>query len=100
MFGFFIILFTPFVPAVLIKDMGLGYIGCALLLDVIPSAMTFLSTGYFGRWADRHSPWLSWTGIRAGLCLDPFLLAIAVLVMPFWAPAAMGIAIVGRSLRG
>jgi MFS family permease len=100
MYGFFVILFTPFVPAVLIHDMGLGYIGCALLLDVIPSAMTFLATGYFGRWADRHSPWLSWTGVRAGMSFDPFLLAIAVLVMPFWAPLAMGIAIVGRSFRG
>jgi len=97
-FAFFNLLYAASVVwAFASKDLGFGYLGCSLLVQVIPSAASFLLTGWLGAWTDRVGPWKSWALIRTGWGLDPLLLVLAAAVPSF---AALPLAIAARFSRG
>ena len=100
LFGFFYLVYAPYLEAVLVHDLGLGYVGSAVLLHVAPSVLAFLTTGHFGHWIDRTSPWIIWGWIRFGWGLDPLILCAASAVAATTSSASIALATIGRACRG
>jgi hypothetical protein len=78
----------------------LGYLGVAFLLHVVPSTLSFMSTGYIGRWLDRHSPIQGWAFIRAGWGIDLILLALVSALSSAHLSAALAVCLCARVSRG
>lgn len=98
LYAFGALIYVAYVPAFLVKDLALGYVGAAMLTHILPSVLAFLTTGAWGRWFDRTNVWRAWTWIRIGWGLDP-LLMWAASVFP-WASAAIVLTTAGRVSRG
>ncbi len=97
-FAFFNLLYAASVVwAFAAKDLGLSYLACSLLVQVIPSVASSLLTGWLGAWTDRVGPWKAWGLIRAGWGLDPLLLVLAAVVPSL---AALPLAVAARLSRG
>jgi hypothetical protein len=92
--------FVSFVPVLLSKRIGCGYVASAILLHLLPSVLSFVSTGALGRWVDGTNPWKAWTWIRLGWGIDPILLAAAGLAGPVAPLAGLALAAMGRVFRG
>ena len=99
-YAFGALLYVAYIPAFLVKDLALGYMGAALLTHILPSVLSFLTTGAWGRWFDRTSPWRAWVWIRTGWGLDPLLLSAAGAMASVAPSAAIGLAAAGRLSRG
>jgi MFS family permease len=100
LFGFSGLMYVEFVPAVLQRGLGCGYIELALLTHVIPGVAQFVTTGWWGRRLDRSTPNAEWGWIRLGWGLDPILLAAAPLAAAVAPAAAFALAGLGRISRG
>ena len=100
LFGFFGLLYAPYVAAFLVRDLSLGYLPTSIFLHVIPSAASFLVTGWIGQRIDRANPWTAWKWIRLGWGLDPLLLATAAVTGTIVPGTMMVLPIVGRLSRG
>jgi len=98
--GFCAMLYFPLIWAFLQKDLGYGYVGCALLMHVIPAMTAFAVTGWLGRWFDRTNPWLAWAWIRFGWGSDALILAAAPVAAAVFPPAILLLPVAGRLLRG
>jgi hypothetical protein len=100
LFGFSGLLYVSFIPALLVHDLGFGYVRCALLTHVIPSLASFVCTGYLGGWFDRTNPLTAWFVVRLGWGLDALVLA-AVPAIALFAPASsFPLCAAARILRG
>lgn len=102
-FCFFIfssLLCMSFVPAILMHELHFSYLGAAILLDVIPSVVSFLSTRSIGKWLDNHNPIRGWIFIRTGWGLDLFLLSMVSVVSTTSLQIALVICIIARVSRG
>jgi len=98
--GFCAMLYFPLTWAFLQKVLGYGYVGCALLMHVIPAVTAFAVTGLLGRWFDHTNPWLAWAWIRFGWGLDALILAATPLCAAVFPPALVLLPVAGRLLRG
>lgn len=89
-------LMEPFVA----KDLGFGYIGTAVLVNVLPALLAFLTTGAWGRWFDRVNPWYAWAWIRTGWGLNALILAAAPLLAGRFPAAAWALPFAARVVFG
>jgi MFS family permease len=97
-FAFFNLLYATSVTwAFMSHDLKFSYLGCSLLVSVIPSVASFLFTGSLGAWTDRVGPWVSWALIRLGWGLDPLLMVLAALAP---VAAVVPLAVLARLCRG
>lgn len=99
-FMFCSLMCMSFVPAILMHELHFSYLGAAILLDVIPSIVSFLSTRSIGKWLDHHSPIRVWVFIRTGWGLDLLLLSIVSVVSTTSIQIALVICIIARLSRG
>jgi hypothetical protein len=95
-FGVSALLYDPVIRAFFSKDLGLNYIQCAVLTDVLPSLLSLLTVHQLGSWFDRTNPLVAWAWIRVAWGLDPLLLAL----VPSWPAGGVAIAAAARSIRG
>ncbi len=92
--------FASFIPVLLTKDLEFSYTGATLFLYFIPALITFVTTGYIGRWIDKVSTWRAWAWIRLGWGLDALVLAGAPLAAAWFPPAALVMPFIARFFRG
>jgi len=99
-YAFGALVYVAYVPALLVKDLHLGYLPTALLTHIVPSLLAFITTGAWGRWFDRTNVWRAWSWIRTGWGLDPVLLGLAPFVAMASPLGALALATAGRLSRG
>ena len=99
-YAFGALLYVAYIPAFLVKDLALGYVGAAMFTHIVPSVLAFLTTGAWGRWFDRTNPWRAWAWIRTGWGLDPLLLSVAPLAAAVAPWAGVATVAAGRIARG
>jgi MFS family permease len=100
LFAFGDLMFVSFIPVLMGKRLGYGYLASAILVHVLPSVLAFLSTGLIGRWIDRINPWRAWSWIRLGWGLDPVLLAATPWLAAVAPALALAVASAARVSRG
>ncbi len=97
LFAFSGLMYVATIPLFLTRELHCGYTSVALLVDVIPSLISFLVMPRLGAWFDRENPWLTWAWVRLGWGLDPLMLVVTTMVWPI---LALPLATVGRLARG
>ena len=74
LYNFAAMTYVSYIPAFLEKDLHYTYVQCALLLHIVPAVVSFLTTGWLGRWFDRTrlSPFgLGRLRLGVGPCCSP-----------------------------
>jgi hypothetical protein len=98
--GFFFMLYSSLVAALLSTTLHFDYRWCAALKDGIPTLAAFMATGLLGRLFDRANPWRSWAWVRFACGIDGLLLAATPLAASFLHPSLFVLPVLGRILRG
>jgi len=100
LYNFAAMTYVSYIPAFLEKDLHYTYVQCALLLHIVPAVVSFLTTGWLGRWFDRTRLSTAWAWVAFGWGLDPLLLAATAACAAFFGPAALIIPVLARISRG
>ena len=97
--GFGGLMYVSYVPAMMTKNLELGYVMTAVFVHVLPTSMQCLTVAPVCAWLDKVNVWRGWMWVRFLWSLDALMLGLA-LVLPVGFSGAIVLVILGRVLRG
>lgn len=94
------LMYPSLMEPLLAGELGFGYVQTALLINVVPGALAFATTGAWGRWFDKTNTWFSWVAIRVFWALDALILAATPMAAAAFPPAASALPLAARLCHG